>query len=255
MMAGDAARGGYLVTLNGCGCHFNRDAGNFSGGNKFEGPFGVVYSANLTPAEGGIGGWTEAQFVAALRTGAEPDGEVIAPAMPYAFYGSFLSDQDAYDLAAYFLSLEPAAADHPENEIQGELEAFAPAEPLPAAMPSDPVARGEYLVKWSNCARCHTPANEDGSPKADMFLAGGRTIGEELSANITPDEETGIGSWTEEQIATFMRTGAEPNGEQIEGAMGNQIKNRYSQLTEEDAAAIAAFLKSIPAVSNKVGGE
>jgi len=82
-----------------------------------------------------------------------------------------------------------------------------------------------------------------------MLLAGSPLRGD-FASNLTPDEETGLGSWTEEQIATLMRTGVEPDGKQIEGAMAQQIERRFSKLTEEDAAAIAAYLKSLPAVKN-----
>ena len=129
-------------------------------------------------------------------------------------------------------------------------EAFTAAQPAPAEAPSDPEARGKYLVTLIGCGRCHTPKNEDGSPKADMFLAGGPFNDKEKVANITPDDETGIGKWTAEQIATFMHTGTRPDGKQIEGTMAQAIDRRFSKLTDEDAAAIAAFLKTIPAVKN-----
>lgn len=83
----------------------------------------------------------------------------------------------------------------------------------------------------------------------EMMLAGA-PMRDAFASNITPDEETGIGSWTEEEIATFMQTGAEPDGGEAEGAMASQIENRFHLLTDADAAAIAAYLKSIPAVSN-----
>jgi len=105
------------------------------------------------------------------------------------------------------------------------------------------------LVTVTNCAGCHSPKNEDGSPMADMMLAGA-PLRDEFASNITPDEETGIGAWSEEEIANFLRTGLYPDGSAVEGAMAQQIERRFSKLTEEDAAAIAAFLKTIPAVSN-----
>ena len=82
-----------------------------------------------------------------------------------------------------------------------------------------------------------------------MMLAGS-PLRDEFAANITPDEETGIGSWTEEEIAHFLMTGMYPDGSKVEGAMAQQIERRFSKLTEGDSAAIAAFLKSIPAVVN-----
>jgi len=101
----------------------------------------------------------------------------------------------------------------------------------------------------TQCGNCHTPKNEDGSANTDMRLAGG-PLCEEIAANITPDEETGIGSWTEAEIGTFLRAGTKPSGDQVEGAMAQQIERRFSTLTEADALAIGTYLKSIPAVSN-----
>jgi mono/diheme cytochrome c family protein len=253
-MMGDPANGAYIATVTGgCGCHFNADLNAMAGGREFKGDFGVVYAPNLTSdQETGIAHDSDEILVSLLRTGQEEeDGEiyVLSPIMPYRTF-SILSDKDAYDIVAWLRTLEPVANPVAERQLAEEPQPWSPETAPAAESPSEPVARGEYLVKLANCSGCHTPKNEDGSPKADMLLAGS-PIRDEFASNITPDEGTGIGSWTEEQIATFIRTGAEPNGEQIEGAMAQQIERRFSKLTEADAAAIAAFLKSIPAVVNQ----
>jgi len=162
---------------------------------------------------------------------------------------SALSDQEALDVAAYLMALEPVVNEVPERELSEEPAAFAPAQASPAEAPTDPVARGEELVMITQCGNCHTPKNENGSANSELMLAGG-PLRDEIASNITPDEETGIGTWTEEEIATLLRTGVEPSGDQIEGAMAQQIERRFSTLTEEDALAIGAYLKSIPAVGN-----
>ena len=246
-MAGDPVAGAYVFSVveGGCGCHFNKDLSAVAGGNKFEGPFGVVYAANITPdKDTGIGSYTEDQLVTVLRTGARPDGSQLAGVMPYRGL-SIMADKDVHDLAAYLLA-QPAVANKVEaRALTAEPEPFTAAEPAPATAPSEPAARGKYLVTLIGCGRCHTPKNEAGSPKADMFLAGGPFNDKEKVANITPDEETGIGKWTEEQIATFMHTGTRPDGKQVEGTMAQAIDRRFSKLTDEDAAAIA----STPATS------
>ncbi|HRW10026.1 MAG TPA: c-type cytochrome, partial [Caldilineaceae bacterium] len=249
------AMGGYLVTLSGgCGCHMNRDLGALAGGNEFETPAGVVYAANITPDEAtGIGSWTAEDIALALQTGAEPDGEQLHPVMPYMRF-SALSDQEALAIGDYLLSLDPVANEVPEGELSEEPAAYTPANEPPAEAPTDPVARGEQLVTVTNCGGCHTPKNEDGSAMADMLLAGA-PLREEFAHNITPDEATGIGSWSEEEIATFLQTGTFPDGSQVEGAMAQQIERRFSTLTDADAAAIAAYLKSIPAVENAAPSE
>ncbi len=248
-MTGDPANGAYIATLTGgCGCHMNRDLGALAGGNEFEVPTGIVYASNITPDEAtGIGSWTEADIARVLQIGATPD-EQLHPVMPYMAL-SALSDQEALDVAAYLLSLEPVANEVPARELTEEPAAFTPANASPAEQPTEPIARGEELVIITQCGSCHTPKNEDGSANTELMLAGG-PLRDEIASNITPDEETGIGTWTEEEIATLLRTGMEPSGEQIEGAMAQQIERRFSTLTEEDALAIAAYLKSIPAISN-----
>ena len=248
-MAGDPTAGEYIFTLTGgCGCHMNRDLGGLAGGNEFEGPFGKVYASNITPdVDTGIGSWDADTIVTALHTGATPD-EQLEPVMHYMRF-ALLSDKEAMDLAAYLHSLDPISNEVPEREVTEEAAAFTPPVAPPAEAPTEPVARGEQLVGLINCGGCHTPKNEDGSAQDGMLLAGA-PLREEFASNITPDEETGIGGWSEEEIATFLKTGTLPDGSQIEGAMAQQIERRFSTLTDADASAIAAYLKSIPAVVN-----
>ena len=242
--------GQYLFTIaRGCGCHFNGDLEALAGGNSFNTPAGEVYSANITPhEETGIGSWTAEEIAMTIHTGQTPDGTQLSPVMPYRDY-SILAEADALAIANYLLSQEPVENAVPARELTTEPEPFTP-DPPPAEAPTDPVERGEYLVMLARCSGCHTPRNEDGSPNMDMWLAGNRISEDEVAWNITPDEETGIGTLGEEEIAHFMRTGELADGSQIVGTMATQIERYFSHLTEEDAAAIAAYLKSIPPVNN-----
>lgn len=254
-MEGDPIAGEYIFTLTGgCGCHMNRDMGGLAGGNEFETPAGLIYASNITPdVDTGIGSWTVQDIALALQTGAEPDGSQLHPVMPYMRF-SALSNQEAMNVGAYLLSLEPISNAITETVLSEELAAYTPAVEPPAEPPSDPIARGEQLVAITNCGGCHTPKNEDGSAMEGMLLAGA-PLRDEFAANLTPDEETGIGAWSEEEIATFMQTGTHPDGSQVEGAMAQQIERRFSTLTDADAAAIAAYLKSLPAVVNAAPSE
>ncbi|RME51890.1 MAG: hypothetical protein D6790_19295, partial [Caldilineae bacterium] len=247
---GDPEAGAYIATITGgCGCHFNRDLGALAGGRDFSGPFGVVYAANITSdVDTGIGGLSENELVTLLRTGAGPGGYQLHPIMPYMAF-SVLSDKEALDLAAWLLSSDPVANAVPPRELNQDPAPFTPAKEPPAEPPTDPVARGEELVTIARCTGCHTPTNEDGSPNMDMFLAGA-PLRDDYAANITPDEATGIGSWSVEEIANYLRTGIHPDGSEAQGAMAQQIDRRFSKLTEADAMAIAEFLKTIPAVEN-----
>ena len=119
------ARGAYLARIMDCGgCHTTGvflgkpDPQRYLGGSEvgFQIPgLGIFYPPNLTPhPEDGIGAWSEADIVAAVRTGVRPDGRILAPVMPYHHYGS-LTDADAFALAAYLKSLPPVAQPAPAN--------------------------------------------------------------------------------------------------------------------------------------------
>lgn len=253
-MQGDAANGAYLVSVIGCGCHSNKDLKALAGGNKFEGPFGVVYAPNLTPdMETGVGEDSAETLAGLLQTGQEKaeNGEtyVLSPIMPYKTF-SALSDKDALDIATYLLSLPPVKNVVPERELKEEPQPFTPANPSPAEAPTDPAARGAYLTTVQRCDGCHTPKNEDGSPKADMMLAGAKMQNDVVASNLTSAEGNEITEWSAQDIATLLRTGKEPNGQDIEDPMLGQIKSRFSKLTEEDALAIGTYLKSLPPIVN-----
>ena len=127
-----------------------------------------------------------------------------------------------------------------------------------AAEPAQsPVERGRYLVSFAGCTDCHTPGYLLGMPDMTRYL-GGSDVGFEIPGlgvfhgpNLTPDMETGLGSWTEEQIVTAFTTGMRPDGRMLAPIMPYQ---GFANLTPADAMAIAAFLKTLPPVSNKVPG-
>ncbi len=111
------------------------------------------------------------------------------------------------------------------------------------------VERGRYLATIGICDSCHTPQDAQGAPLKGMELAGGHRVGGLLSSNITPDEETGIGAWTDQQIIDAIRNGKRPNGETVRPPMGVFF---YRNISDADMAAIVAYLRSVPAVRNRV---
>jgi len=125
----------------------------------------------------------------------------------------------------------------------------------PAAADEAQIARGKYLVGISGCSDCHTPGGMLGSPDMKRYLGGSDvgfsipTQGVFVGQNLTPDEETGLGRWTAEQVVAAIRTGKRPDGSELSGVMPS---TSFSKLTDEDAFAIAAFLRSLPPVKNKV---
>jgi mono/diheme cytochrome c family protein len=129
--------------------------------------------------------------------------------------------------------------------------------PLPAFADDAQIARGRYLVVITGCTDCHTPGALLGNPDMKRYL-GGSDVGFAIPGagifvgqNLTPDKETGIGSWSSEQIVTAIRTGKTPEGRDLFPVMPWQA---LAKLTDEDAQAIAAFLKSVPAVDHKNAG-
>jgi mono/diheme cytochrome c family protein len=128
---------------------------------------------------------------------------------------------------------------------------------LPKARAESQLDRGKYLVVVASCNDCHTPGFFLGKPDMSKYL-GGSDVGFEIPGlgvfagrNITPDKETGVGSWTDEQIAIAITTGKRPDGRELAPIMPYHA---FSYMTKEDVAAIIAFLHSIPAVKNQVAG-
>ena len=127
---------------------------------------------------------------------------------------------------------------------------------VPPAQADDPqIARGKYLVIIAGCSDCHTPGALLGAPDMKRYLGGSDVgfaipgAGVFVGQNLTPDKETGLGAWTDEQIITALRTGKTPDGRALSPVMPYPA---MSHLTDGDAQAIVAFLKSLPSVSNKV---
>lgn len=129
--------------------------------------------------------------------------------------------------------------------------------PLNKAAAQAQVDRGKYLVTIAGCNDCHTPGYFFGKPEMNRFLAGSE-VGFEIPGlgvfhgpNLTPDKETGLGNWTVEQIVTALQTGKRPDGRELAPIMPWRA---FANLTKDDVTAIAMFLKTIPAVKNKVPG-
>jgi mono/diheme cytochrome c family protein len=127
----------------------------------------------------------------------------------------------------------------------------------PARTEDTELSRGKYLVTFGGCTDCHTPGHFLGKPDMTSFLAGSDAgfaipgLGVFVGRNLTPDKETGLGSWTREQIATAITTGKRPDGRVLAPVMPWRA---YAQLTRMDTLAIAAYLQSLPPVRHDVPG-
>jgi mono/diheme cytochrome c family protein len=263
-----AVRGKYVFgAAGGCGCHTEKDRQVNTGGRKYDGPFGTVYSTNITPdRETGIGSWTDDQIIAAIRLGVRPNGERLIPVHPFTVFNG-MAEEDLRALVAYLRTIPAVNRKNTPKRITvplfervflpGWLAAFAVRETPPLKAPTAGLARGEYLVKAvSHCGECHTPRTMTMAPDTSRFLAGTPTGPEGASMpNITPDPETGIGKWSEREIVDYLGTGNKPDGDVAGGLMGEVIFGTtagYRDLTPADLTAIARYLKSIPPVKNKV---
>jgi len=262
------AKGKYVFgAAAGCSCHTEPKGPLNAGGRRFDGPFGTVYSTNITPdRQTGIGTWTDEQLITAIRLGRRPNGERLIPVHPYlAFNG--MAEEDLRALVAYLRSVPPV--NHPNQPknitvplfesvfLPSWLAAFALRETPPPTAPTSGVARGEYLVRAvSHCGECHTPRGVTQATDSTRFLAGTPNGPEgDPVPNITPDTDTGL-KWSEEQIATFLGSGNKPDGDMAGGLMGEVIQGTsvgFKDLTKEDRLAIARYLKSIPAVRHRIG--
>jgi mono/diheme cytochrome c family protein len=265
--ATDIARGKYVFgATGGCGCHTVPKQPANAGGRRYDGPFGTVYATNITPdRETGIGSWTDEQIVTAIRLGRRPNGERLIPVHPYTTFNGMIAD-DLKALAAFLRTVPPVKRANTPKKISvpmfesvflpAWLAAFAPRETPPATVPTGGTARGEYLVRAvGHCGECHTPRTMTMATDNSRFL-GGNSKGPEDSEvpNITPDKATGL-TWSEEEIADYLGTGNKPDGDVAGGLMGEVIEGTlagYKDLTKADRLAIARYLKTIPAVTNKI---
>ncbi|MBW3572708.1 MAG: hypothetical protein KY467_16555 [Gemmatimonadetes bacterium] len=262
--AGLVARGEYIVRdVAVCGhCHAAdpRDPdGPLSGGRAFRNwRLGTIRASNLTPdAQTGLGRWSDAEVVRAIRAGEDRDGHVLAPVMPYAWFRG-MSERDALAVARYLKSQPPVhnpVRNRPNLVYRAaRIFALSPARPTTtvAPPPAADAAYGGYLAKHvSLCGDCHTPRGGV-QQKADLdrlFAGDASSSFPENPANLTPHEETGIGGWTEEDFVRTLRTGVNPRGDRIHPFMPWRELRR---MRDDDLRAIYRYLRTLPAIRNPV---
>jgi mono/diheme cytochrome c family protein len=251
------ARGAYLVTLGDCAsCHTNTGAAPFSGGRPLTSPFGVVYSANLTPdPETGIGRWTPDAFYRALHLGIRADGQYLYPVFPYIYF-TRMSRADSDDIYAYLRTVAPVRKSPPRNKLPfpfniraliGVWNAlyFRPGEFVPDPAESPEWNRGAWLVTGpGHCGGCHTPKTALGGDNNRRALSG-ETLENWFAADLTATPRAGLSEWSNEDIVEFLRTGRNARAT-ASGVMQEVVKMSTSHFSDGDLSAIAVFLKDQP---------
>ena len=252
-----------LTTFNAGGCSSchavpgQPDRLRLGGGLAIPSPFGIFYVPNISPDPvDGIGRWTDADFVNAVTKGTTPAGTHYFPAFPFTSY-QHAKIEDVRDLFAYLKTLAPVSGKVRNHDVPFPFDIrrnvgiwkwlFMDGKPfMPDAARSAQWNRGAYLVNGlGHCVECHSPRNFLGGIVAAQRFAGGPDPeGEGWVPNIT---QKGLGEWSVKDIAYFLETGETPDGDSAGGSMVRVIKNT-SQLSSEDRAAIAEYLKSLPPV-------
>lgn len=260
-LTGSYDRGEQVYHAAGCGsCHMadkatGADQRMLSGGQRFATAFGTFLAPNISPdPDNGIGGWTTEQFATAVLDGISPEGEHYFPAMPYAAYGK-MQPQDVADLKVYMDSLPysnvaslPHEVSFPFNirrSLGGWKFLFLSNNWVLHDAPTPQLERGRYIVEaMSHCGECHTPRNILGGPDRARWMAGApNPNGQGTIPNVTPAKLT----WTEADIVAYLTTGFTPEFDAVGGHMADVVSN-MAKLPESDRAAVAAYLKRLPAV-------
>lgn len=263
--AGLVARGEYIVrSVAVCGgCHAadpQSPDGPLSGGLAFhDWRLGTIRAANLTPDSAtGLGGWTAAEIVRAIRTGSGRNGKTLAPIMPYSWFHA-MSDRDAYAVARYLQTLPPV-----RNELRNHHslafffgKAFVKpiTSPVAGPPPRAPSAEyGGYLARHvALCADCHTPRGGlQSAPKMSRLFAGTDHPPKDFPANpanLTPDSATGIGEWSEGDFIRTIRAGTSPQGHHLNPFMP---WHQLGRMSDDDLRAIYLYLRTLPPIRNQV---
>lgn len=261
---GDAARGKRIFYAGGCtSCHAKPGSQGEArlqlvGGLQLKTPFGTFVPPNISQdPKDGIGAWSVEDLANAMLKGVSPSGEHFYPAFPYASYAR-MKPSDIADLYAFLKTLPAVAGKAPGNSLGFPFNIrrgiglwkrlYLSDQPVVALADGapDPVVAGRYLVEGpGHCGECHTPRDFAGGTKKGEWLAGAVAAeGSGVVPNITSGEG-GIGSWSASDIANYLETGFTPDFDSVGGAMVD-VQRNMAELTPEDRAAIAAYLKAVP---------
>jgi len=266
----EAIERGKKLTLMLCAnCHLNKETRKLTGIKMLEAPaeFGDIYSQNITQDKKyGIGDWTDGELLYLFRTGIKRNGQY---SPPYMAKMPNMADEDINAIIAFLRSDNPMVVADSTPDIPTKPSfltkllcriTFKPF-PMPTekiALPdlNNEVELGKYLAHNLECFSCHSSdfkTNDFLDPKlSDGYFAGGnKPLDEEgrvmFTPNLTPDKETGIGTWSKDDFVNAVKYGLKKG----ENALSYPMMP-YTLLTDNEVEAIFEYLQTIPAIKNKV---
>lgn len=247
-------RGAALSAIGNCrGCHTTAAGKSFAGGVPFPTPFGTVYSTNITPdVETGIGAWSEADFIRAMREGVDRGGHHLYPVFPYDHF-THVTDEDDRAIYAYVMTRPAVRARAPANELAFPFNLRATLGVWKALYlkrgEEKFASRGEYLVEGlGHCGGCHTPRNAAGAEIRERRLAGGDAEGWHAYA-IDARSESPL-RWTVDTLTAYLRNGFHAEHGVSRGPMA-LVTDELAQAPEADVRAMATYIVSLMGSSPK----
>ena len=250
-------RGRYLTqTIVACGnCHTPQGPNGPLAGKTLAGglqidhpPAFTAYGANITPDKAtGIGSWTDAQIVTAIREGKRPDGSLIGAPMPIELYRG-LSDRDVRAIVAYLRTVAPVENKPPKSVYQVPLPASygPPVGKVPDVPRKDLVAYGRYLAgPAGHCIECHSTPGADGRPDYEKRLgAGGMSFNGPWGVSVAPPiTPANLQRYSDAQLKTIITTGVRPDGSRLKPPMAVPY---YAGMSAADLNALVAYLRTLP---------
>ena len=257
-------------------CHSTRDWKKYAGPiepgtegkgvDKFDeaiGFPGTIYVKNITPAA--LHDWTDGEIIRAITMGVNKNNTALFPTMPYYNFNK-MTQEDVEAIVAYVRNLKPIKNDVPDKDLNFPLNFIVKTMPIQTYKPpkpadkTNPAEYGKYLVTIANCADCHTQSNE-GKPLPGMDFAGGMEIklphGTIRTANITPDNETGIGNWSKEMFIARFKSFESDSAKNIPADIFKEYNTimpwiMYAGMTIEDLGAVYDYLQTVKPVKNMV---
>jgi len=251
-------RGAYLARAGDCvSCHTASGGRPLAGGGRLETPFGYMLAPNITPDPAtGIGLWSTDDFYRALHAGVNRSGQDLYPTMPYDFYTRVTRiDSDA--IFAYLRTVTPVSNAIDVNHLHFPFDErwtmggwrelyFKEGTITPSPDKSLAWNRGAYLVEGlGHCSACHSPRNLLGAIEKSKEFEGSIIDGW-FALNLSEDITTGLGNWSVDNIATYLKTGVLDGKTTAIGPMAEVVNNSLQYLTESDLHAMAEYLKAIP---------